>query len=151
MRHVNEEIEKEETIEGKKSQRQKRIEFNPPKLSTYSKPPKGLPIDFYHPKRFNNFRFGKKKVVADALRGKFLPDSSQSIHGIKHPDGNDYEDEINDDHIEEENSEMQDYKDQEFNTLLDRDTEMAHEQELDQFVVGGWGFAICDNARSGDL
>ncbi|MBW0558485.1 hypothetical protein O181_098200 [Austropuccinia psidii MF-1] len=62
------------------------IEVNPPKLSTYSQPPKGLPIDFYDPKWFNNFPVGQKTVVADAFKVAFLPDASQSIRGIKHPD-----------------------------------------------------------------
>ncbi|MBW0543827.1 hypothetical protein O181_083542 [Austropuccinia psidii MF-1] len=124
-------------------------------------------------------------VVADAFKVAFLPDASQSIRGIKHPDerlsdqnftekywerctadydlshkiskededldSNDDEAEISDDHIEEENSEMHDYKEQELNTLLDRDTEMAHEEDLDEFVVGGSGFSVGDNEWSGGL
>ncbi|MBW0496358.1 hypothetical protein O181_036073 [Austropuccinia psidii MF-1] len=86
MRCVDEEIEKVETIEGKQSKRQNRIEVNPPNLSTYSLFPKSLPIDFYNPQWFNNCPVGQKTVVSDAFKVAFLPDASKYIHGIKNPD-----------------------------------------------------------------
>ncbi|MBW0575620.1 hypothetical protein O181_115335 [Austropuccinia psidii MF-1] len=86
MRRVDEEIEKAELIEGKRSKRQNRIEVDSPNVSTNSQPPKGLPIDFYDPTWFNNCPVGKKTILADAFKVAFLPNASQSIRGVQHPD-----------------------------------------------------------------
>ncbi|MBW0558152.1 hypothetical protein O181_097867 [Austropuccinia psidii MF-1] len=86
MRRVDEEIEKAERIQGKRSRRRIRIEADPPELSPYSQPPKGLPIDFYDSKWFNDCPIGEKTVLADSFKVAFLPNASQSIRGIQHPD-----------------------------------------------------------------
>ncbi|MBW0504760.1 hypothetical protein O181_044475 [Austropuccinia psidii MF-1] len=86
MRRVYEEIEKVELIEGKQSKRQNRMEVDSAKVSTNYKPPKGFPIDFYDPTWFNNFPVGKKTILADAFKVDFLPNASQSIRGVQHPD-----------------------------------------------------------------
>ncbi|MBW0555689.1 hypothetical protein O181_095404 [Austropuccinia psidii MF-1] len=54
MRRVDEEIEKAEIIEQKRSQGRNRIVVDSPSILIHSHPPKGLPIDFYNPSRFNN-------------------------------------------------------------------------------------------------
>ncbi|MBW0504954.1 hypothetical protein O181_044669 [Austropuccinia psidii MF-1] len=86
MRRVAEEIDKEELIEGKQSKRQNQIKIDSPNVSTNSQPPKGLQIDFYDPTWFNNCPIGKKKILADAFKVSFLPNASQSIRGVQHPD-----------------------------------------------------------------
>ncbi|MBW0474921.1 hypothetical protein O181_014636 [Austropuccinia psidii MF-1] len=86
MQRVDEEIEKAERIQGKQSRRRIRIEVDPPEVSPYSQPPKGLPIDFYNSKWFNDCPIGEKTVLANSFKVAFLPNASQSIRGIQHPD-----------------------------------------------------------------
>ncbi|MBW0539064.1 hypothetical protein O181_078779 [Austropuccinia psidii MF-1] len=86
MRQVYEEFEKEEWIQVKQSRRKIQIEADPPEVPPYSQPPKGLPIDFYNSKWFNDFPIGEKTVLADSFKVAFLPNASRYIHGIQHPD-----------------------------------------------------------------
>ncbi|MBW0496854.1 hypothetical protein O181_036569 [Austropuccinia psidii MF-1] len=86
IRRVYEEIEKAERIQGKQSRRKIFIEVDPPEVSPYSQPPKGLPIDFYNSKVFNDCSVGEKTVLANSFKGAFLPNASQSICGIQHQD-----------------------------------------------------------------
>ncbi|MBW0560240.1 hypothetical protein O181_099955 [Austropuccinia psidii MF-1] len=86
MRNVDEEIKKAEGIQGKQSRGEIHIEVDPPKVSPYSQNPKGLPIDFYNSKWFNDCPIGEKMVLADSFKVSFLPNASQSICGIQHAD-----------------------------------------------------------------
>ncbi|MBW0587812.1 hypothetical protein O181_127527 [Austropuccinia psidii MF-1] len=175
MRRVDEEIEKAERIEQKRSRGRKRIVVDSPSISIHSHPPKGLPIDFYDPSWFNNCPPGQKTTVADSFNIAFLPDASQSILGIQHPDERlndqnftekywekcaEYYDlsheiarededlESDDSAIIDDNSESDDDTGEEslepdknegqvFDQLSDQDTELAHAQYLNQFMVGG--------------
>ncbi|MBW0557884.1 hypothetical protein O181_097599 [Austropuccinia psidii MF-1] len=177
MRRVDEEIEKAERIKQKRSWGRNRIVVDSPSISIHSHPPKGLPIDFYNPSWFNNCPPGQKTTVADAFNVAFLPDASQSIRGIQHPDERlndqnftekywekcaeaydlsheiareDKDSESDDSAIIDDNSESDDDTGEEglepdknegqvFDQLSNQDTEMAHAQDLDQFMVGGSG------------
>ncbi|MBW0592535.1 hypothetical protein O181_132250 [Austropuccinia psidii MF-1] len=78
--------EKAERIEQKRSRGRNQIVVDSPSISIHSHPPKGLPIHFYDPSWFNNCPPGQKTTIADSFNVAFLPDASQSIRGIQHPD-----------------------------------------------------------------
>ncbi|MBW0537830.1 hypothetical protein O181_077545 [Austropuccinia psidii MF-1] len=86
MRWVDEEIEKAKRIQGKQSRRQIWIEVDPSVVSPNSQTPKGLVIEFYNSKWFNNCHICKKTLLADSFKVSFLPKASQAIHGIQHQD-----------------------------------------------------------------
>ncbi|MBW0585559.1 hypothetical protein O181_125274 [Austropuccinia psidii MF-1] len=54
--------------------------------TAFGQPPKGLSIDFFDHQLFNNRSTAQKTIHADTIIVAFLPDSSQSIQGIQHPD-----------------------------------------------------------------
>ncbi|MBW0559816.1 hypothetical protein O181_099531 [Austropuccinia psidii MF-1] len=86
MHRVDEEIEKSSRNQRGKSQKHQRIRSKTAPPTTFGRPPKGLPIDFFDPQWFNNCSPAQKPIHADTMRVAFLPDSSQSIRGIQHPD-----------------------------------------------------------------
>ncbi|MBW0501900.1 hypothetical protein O181_041615 [Austropuccinia psidii MF-1] len=86
MRQVDEVIKRAERIKGKGSRRQIWIEVDLPEVSSFSQPPKCLPIDVYDSKWFNDCPIGGKMVLADSFKVAFLPNASQSICGIQHSD-----------------------------------------------------------------
>lgn len=47
--------------------------------STFKTPPKGLPIDFYHPKWFCGLLEAQKKSIPNTQAVAFLPDASESL------------------------------------------------------------------------
>ncbi|MBW0494962.1 hypothetical protein O181_034677 [Austropuccinia psidii MF-1] len=55
-------------------------------LKEFSNCFKSLPIDFYDSKWFNDCPIGEKTVLANSFEVSFLPNASQSIRGIQHPD-----------------------------------------------------------------
>ncbi|MBW0573392.1 hypothetical protein O181_113107 [Austropuccinia psidii MF-1] len=174
MRRVDEEIEKADRIEKKILQERNQIVVDSPSISIHSHPPKGLPIDFYNSSWFNNCPPGQKPTVEDSFNVAFLPDASQSIRDIQHPDERpndqnftekywekcaesydlsheiareDKDLESDDSEIINHNSESDDDTGEEslepdknegqlFDQLSDQDTEMAHAQDLNQFMVG---------------
>ncbi|MBW0483738.1 hypothetical protein O181_023453 [Austropuccinia psidii MF-1] len=78
-------MEKAERIQGKRSRRPIRIEVDPPEFSPYSQPPKGLLIDFYDSKWFDDCTIGEKMLLANSIKVAFFANASQSIRGIQHP------------------------------------------------------------------
>ncbi|MBW0581405.1 hypothetical protein O181_121120 [Austropuccinia psidii MF-1] len=85
MQRVDEEISKAEKDNGKTSNRRERLIPDEPLKSVCTRVPKGLPIDFYDPSWFNSRSAGHKTLIADAFNIAFLPDASQSLRGIQHP------------------------------------------------------------------
>ncbi|KAG0149943.1 hypothetical protein CROQUDRAFT_8051, partial [Cronartium quercuum f. sp. fusiforme G11] len=58
-----------------------------PHESTFTKPPKGLPINFYEPDWFNHvLSASQKSEIADCDNVMFLPNVEQSLLGKAHPD-----------------------------------------------------------------
>ncbi|MBW0580121.1 hypothetical protein O181_119836 [Austropuccinia psidii MF-1] len=86
MRRVDEEIEKAERDNGKTSNRRHRLVPDKPVTSICNQVPRGLPIDFHEPSWFNNRKAGQKTLTADSFNVAFLPDASESLRGIQHPD-----------------------------------------------------------------
>ncbi|KNZ52065.1 hypothetical protein VP01_3706g2, partial [Puccinia sorghi] len=68
-------------LEQKRVQRRKRIPSPRPAASIFSKPPKGLPLDFYDPDWFNNLLPQQRIDVADTRQVALLPDATQSLQG----------------------------------------------------------------------
>ncbi|MBW0589510.1 hypothetical protein O181_129225 [Austropuccinia psidii MF-1] len=85
MRRVDEEIFKAEKDNGKTSNRRERLIPDEPLKSICTGVPKGLPINFYDPCWFNSLSARQKTLIADAFNIAFLPDASQSLRGIQHP------------------------------------------------------------------
>ncbi|MBW0506906.1 hypothetical protein O181_046621 [Austropuccinia psidii MF-1] len=135
-----------------------------PLKSVCTRVPKGLPINFYDPSWFNSRSAGQKTLISDAFNIAFLPDASQSLRGIQHPnerlgdnkftdkywdqviDGYDISHEIPDEELETE-SEVESAKEEsngeeeaqelaELNQLHDQDTEMEDVCEPDDFTHG---------------
>ncbi|MBW0517937.1 hypothetical protein O181_057652 [Austropuccinia psidii MF-1] len=86
MRRVDEEIEKTDNANGKRTQRRQRVEPQSPMESLCKRVPKGLPLDFYDPEWFNECPSGERTVTADSHNVAFLQDVSKSIRGRQHPD-----------------------------------------------------------------
>ncbi|MBW0482746.1 hypothetical protein O181_022461 [Austropuccinia psidii MF-1] len=86
MRRVDEEIEKASRNKRGKSQKHQRIISETAPATTFGRPPNGLPIDFFDHQWFNNCSPAQKTIHANTMKVAFLPDSSQSIGGIQHPD-----------------------------------------------------------------
>ncbi|MBW0512447.1 hypothetical protein O181_052162 [Austropuccinia psidii MF-1] len=55
-------------------------------MSTNVAPPKGLPIDFYNPKWFNNLSTLEKHRISDSDNVAFLPDPQDLLQAKRHPD-----------------------------------------------------------------
>ncbi|MBW0495793.1 hypothetical protein O181_035508 [Austropuccinia psidii MF-1] len=85
MRRVDEEIEKAESHNRKTSNQHHRLVPNKPVTSIYNQVPRGLPIDFYDPSWFNSHTDGQKTLTADSFDFAFIPDESESLRGIQHP------------------------------------------------------------------
>ncbi|KNZ52987.1 hypothetical protein VP01_337g14 [Puccinia sorghi] len=72
-------------LEQKRVQRRKRIPSPRPADSIFSKPPKGLPLDFYDPNWFNNLLPQQRIDVVDTRQVALLPDATQSLQGKQVP------------------------------------------------------------------
>ncbi|MBW0537892.1 hypothetical protein O181_077607 [Austropuccinia psidii MF-1] len=86
MQRVDEEIEKAEGKNGKRTQRRIREEPLVEMMCVCNQVPKGLLIDFYDAAWFNNCTPGQKVGLADTGNVAFLPDASDSIRGNQDPD-----------------------------------------------------------------
>ncbi|MBW0586416.1 hypothetical protein O181_126131 [Austropuccinia psidii MF-1] len=85
MQRVNEEIFKAKKDNRKTSNRREHLIPDEPLKSVCTQVPKGLPIDFYDPSWLNSHSAGQKTIIYDAFNIEFLPDASQSLRGIQHP------------------------------------------------------------------
>ncbi|MBW0558109.1 hypothetical protein O181_097824 [Austropuccinia psidii MF-1] len=86
MRRLDEEMQKVEQMDGKSSQQHQRYIPETPLKSVCTRVPKRLPIDFYNPLWLNDCPAGQKTITCDAFNIAFLPNSSESLCGIQHPD-----------------------------------------------------------------
>ncbi|CAH7670390.1 hypothetical protein PPACK8108_LOCUS5092 [Phakopsora pachyrhizi] len=86
LRARQREMEKSDAINGKRSQRQKRVLPKTSRDSICVRVPKGLPIDFYNAEWFNDCSPAQKTVIADTYSVAFLPDATKSIREKQHPD-----------------------------------------------------------------
>lgn len=77
---------KEAQVLGKQVRKRVRKLPKTPLPSLFTKAPKNLPIDFYDPEWFNDLTAGQKRLVADATRVAFLPNASDSMKPVQHPD-----------------------------------------------------------------
>ncbi|MBW0483941.1 hypothetical protein O181_023656 [Austropuccinia psidii MF-1] len=58
---------------------------NEPLNSVCTRVPKGLPINFWDPSWFNSHSAGHNTLISYAFNIAFLPDASQFLRGIQHP------------------------------------------------------------------
>ncbi|MBW0591147.1 hypothetical protein O181_130862 [Austropuccinia psidii MF-1] len=146
MQRVDEEISKAEKDNGKTSNRRERLIPDEPLKSVCTQVSKGLPIDFYDPSGLNSCSAGQKTLISDVLNIAFLPDASQSLRGMQHP--NERLEELNDSDEElDTESEVESIKEEsdgeeeaqelaELNQLHDQDTEMEDVRDPDDFTHG---------------
>ncbi|EGG11304.1 uncharacterized protein MELLADRAFT_102169 [Melampsora larici-populina 98AG31] len=74
-------------INGTRVQSRPRLRPKTPKMSTFTKPPKKFPIDFFNADWFNNsLLLAQKLQVADIHKVIFLPNPTLSLLGTPHPD-----------------------------------------------------------------
>ncbi|MBW0469787.1 hypothetical protein O181_009502 [Austropuccinia psidii MF-1] len=85
MRRVEKEIEKAERDNGKTSNQRQHLVPDKPVTLICTRVPRGLLIDFYDPSWFNSHTAGHKTLTADAFNVAFLPNASESLRGIQHP------------------------------------------------------------------
>lgn len=73
---------------AKRSRRRVRRPPKTPVPSVYTAAPKGLPIDFYHPRWYHKLPDSHKRSIPDRTSLAFLPDAKQSLipKPNKHPD-----------------------------------------------------------------
>ncbi|MBW0578885.1 hypothetical protein O181_118600 [Austropuccinia psidii MF-1] len=86
MQRLDEEIQKVQHMDGKSSQQHQRHIPETPLRSVCTRVPKHLPIDFYNPLWFNDCPAGQKTIICDAFNVAFLPNASESLRRIQHPD-----------------------------------------------------------------
>ncbi|MBW0477351.1 hypothetical protein O181_017066 [Austropuccinia psidii MF-1] len=88
--------------------------------------------------RNHNFteKYWEKCTSSDDLSHEILKDDEDSDRNNDEAKISNEVSQRNDNNMEKI-SQIQNFEEQEFNSLLDGDTEMAHEHDLTQFVVGG--------------
>ncbi|MBW0460809.1 hypothetical protein O181_000524 [Austropuccinia psidii MF-1] len=86
MQRVYEEISKAKKDNGKISNQREHLIPDEPFKSVCTRVPKGLPISFYDLSWFNSCSARQRTLTDDAFNIAFIPDASQSLRGIQHPD-----------------------------------------------------------------
>ncbi|EGG07168.1 uncharacterized protein MELLADRAFT_86042 [Melampsora larici-populina 98AG31] len=86
MRRVDEHMRLSKTLSKTRIQTRTRIRPKHPIESTLTRPPRGLPIDFYNAEWYNVLPVADRQDIADAWKVMFLPDPSESLLGRPHPD-----------------------------------------------------------------
>ncbi|EGG05429.1 uncharacterized protein MELLADRAFT_107662 [Melampsora larici-populina 98AG31] len=87
MRRLDEHMKHSDIIINKRTQRHPRLRPAAPILSTFTRPPRGLPLDFYDSDWWNNtLSQSQRDMIGDCLNVMFLPDPSVSLLGRSHPD-----------------------------------------------------------------
>ncbi|KNZ54401.1 hypothetical protein VP01_2958g4 [Puccinia sorghi] len=74
-----------DALENKRVQRRLRVPPPTPQESLFPQPPKGLPLNFYKPKWFNELLPQQKLEIANTCEVAFLPDASKSLMGKQAP------------------------------------------------------------------
>ncbi|MBW0472341.1 hypothetical protein O181_012056 [Austropuccinia psidii MF-1] len=83
---VDEGILKAEEASGKCSQRHEHNLPEPGEASIRKTVPNKLPIDFYNPDWFNNYKAGQKRQFSDVHQVALFPDASKCLFVKQHPD-----------------------------------------------------------------
>ncbi|EGG01417.1 uncharacterized protein MELLADRAFT_111006 [Melampsora larici-populina 98AG31] len=80
MRRLDEHMKNSDIILNKRSQRHMRLRPAEPIMSTFARPPRGLPLNFYNPEWWNNTLSQlQRDMIADCFHVMFLPDPSVSL------------------------------------------------------------------------
>ncbi|KAH9815161.1 hypothetical protein DFH28DRAFT_893531 [Melampsora americana] len=83
---LDQEMARNDRIEGRRSQQRVRRRPNPPVMSTIGRPPRGMAVDFFDPAWFNNLSDAQKSRVADAYKVALLPNASLSFRAVSAED-----------------------------------------------------------------
>ncbi|KAI9603136.1 hypothetical protein H4Q26_002450 [Puccinia striiformis f. sp. tritici PST-130] len=81
FRRVDAAILESDKLEGKRTQRRRRIIPSTPQESLFLMPPIGQPLDFYEPEWFNDLSYHQQIYAANTCEVVFSPDASQSLMG----------------------------------------------------------------------
>ncbi|KAG0139854.1 hypothetical protein CROQUDRAFT_54133, partial [Cronartium quercuum f. sp. fusiforme G11] len=87
MQRVDDHMLKSKQLARRPDQKRTRLRPLCPQPSVFTKPPKGLPLDFYNVTWFNEaLSNSQKQDIADIHLVMFLPDATHSLLGKAHPD-----------------------------------------------------------------